>query len=74
MINDWRQSIELEPINLLDGPALLEMLKVPVTYCWSPGLVPRPRDWPEYVGKYNVIALLDHTLIDAYRRVWLLLP
>ncbi|KAG9566290.1 sterol glucosyltransferase, partial [Aureobasidium melanogenum] len=49
VINDWRQSIELEPINLLDGPALLEMLKVPVTYCWSPSLVPKPRDWPEYI-------------------------
>ncbi|KAH0361449.1 sterol glucosyltransferase, partial [Aureobasidium melanogenum] len=49
VINNWRQSIELEPINLLDGPALLEMLKVPVTYCWSPGLVPKPKDWPDFV-------------------------
>ncbi|KAG9660682.1 sterol glucosyltransferase, partial [Aureobasidium melanogenum] len=49
VINDWRESIELEPINYLDGPALAQMLKVPFTYCFSPGLVPKPKDWPDYV-------------------------
>ncbi|THX37818.1 UDP-Glycosyltransferase/glycogen phosphorylase [Aureobasidium pullulans] len=49
VINDWRESIQLEPINLLDGPALAKMLRVPFTYCWSPALVPKPRDWPEYI-------------------------
>ncbi|KAI4729882.1 UDP-Glycosyltransferase/glycogen phosphorylase [Aureobasidium sp. EXF-10728] len=49
VINDWRESIELEPINFMDGPTLARMLKVPFTYCWSPALVPKPRDWPEYI-------------------------
>ncbi|CAD0082687.1 unnamed protein product [Aureobasidium vineae] len=49
VINDWRDSIELEPINFMDGPTLARMLKVPFTYCWSPALVPKPRDWPEYI-------------------------
>lgn len=61
MINDWRESIELEPINFWDGPALTQMLKVPFTYCFSPGLVPKPKDWPEYVGKYSEITLFYHT-------------
>ncbi|KAH0269446.1 sterol glucosyltransferase, partial [Aureobasidium melanogenum] len=49
VINDWRESIELEPVNFLDGPALAQMLKIPFTYCFSPGLVPKPKDWPDYV-------------------------
>ncbi|TIA11655.1 UDP-Glycosyltransferase/glycogen phosphorylase [Aureobasidium pullulans] len=49
VINDWRESIQLEPINLLDGPALAQMLKIPFTYCWSPALVPKPHDWPGYI-------------------------
>ncbi|KAJ9271916.1 CAZyme family GT1 [Paecilomyces variotii] len=48
VINDWRQhELELEPISLSDGPFLLRTLNVPYTYCWSPGLVAKPDDWPE---------------------------
>ncbi|KAJ9490101.1 hypothetical protein VN97_g3169 [Penicillium thymicola] len=47
VINDWRKhELELEPISLSDGPFILTKLNVPYTYCWSPGLVPKPNDWP----------------------------
>ncbi|KAJ6125519.1 hypothetical protein N7471_012836 [Penicillium samsonianum] len=47
VINDWRKhELELEPISLSDGPFILTKLNVPYTYCWSPGLVPKPDDWP----------------------------
>ncbi|KAJ6190941.1 hypothetical protein N7519_000962 [Penicillium mononematosum] len=47
VINDWRKhELELEPISLSDGPFILSKLNVPYTYCWSPGLVPKPDDWP----------------------------
>ncbi|KAJ5170112.1 uncharacterized protein N7500_002895 [Penicillium coprophilum] len=47
VINDWRKhELELEPISLSDGPFILSRLNVPYTYCWSPGLVPKPEDWP----------------------------
>lgn len=34
---------------MFEGPSLADMLKVPVTYCWSPALVPKPADWPSYI-------------------------
>ncbi|KAJ6094223.1 hypothetical protein N7467_003068 [Penicillium canescens] len=47
VINDWRKhELGLEPISLSDGPFLLKTLQIPYTYCWSPGLVPKPHDWP----------------------------
>ncbi|KAJ4258957.1 hypothetical protein NW762_008045 [Fusarium torreyae] len=51
IINDWRVSIDLEPVPLTEGPGLAETLKVPFTYCWSPSLVPKPVDWPEHIGE-----------------------
>ncbi|KAJ6030987.1 hypothetical protein N7540_001719 [Penicillium herquei] len=47
IINDWRKhELGLEGISLSDGPFLLKNLEIPYTYCWSPGLVPKPHDWP----------------------------
>ncbi|KAH7199347.1 hypothetical protein DER44DRAFT_871736 [Fusarium oxysporum] len=45
VINEWRESIDLEHIAFSDGPCLIEKLQTPVTYCWSPALVPKPADW-----------------------------
>ncbi|KAI1393363.1 UDP-glucose,sterol transferase [Hypoxylon trugodes] len=46
LVNDWRdQTLSLEPIPTTEGCRLLETLKVPFSYCWSPGLIPRPSDW-----------------------------
>ena len=51
VINDWRKhELGLEPISLSDGPFLLKTLQIPYTYCWSPGLVPKPHDWPANAG------------------------
>ncbi|KAJ4019688.1 hypothetical protein NW766_003446 [Fusarium irregulare] len=49
IINAWRGTIDLEPIPFSEGPCLTETLRVPVTYCWSPALVPKPSDWPENI-------------------------
>ncbi|RBR15604.1 uncharacterized protein FIESC28_07245 [Fusarium coffeatum] len=49
IINAWRGTIDLEPIPFSEGPCLTETLRVPVTYCWSPALVPKPLDWPENI-------------------------
>ncbi|KAM6504791.1 hypothetical protein FSOLCH5_015281 [Fusarium solani] len=45
VINQWRESIDLEHIAFSEGPCLIEKLKTPITYCWSPALVPKPADW-----------------------------
>ncbi|KAJ5554843.1 hypothetical protein N7535_007286 [Penicillium sp. DV-2018c] len=49
VINDWRRSIDLEPISATEGPRLAETLKIPFTYCWSPTLMPKPKDWRAHI-------------------------
>ncbi|CAG8117443.1 unnamed protein product [Penicillium olsonii] len=49
VINQWRISIDLEPIAATVGPSLPEALQIPHTYCWSPALVPKPTDWPAHI-------------------------
>jgi hypothetical protein len=51
VINQWRKELGLDEVAMFEGPRLAEILKVPFTYCWSPALVPRPSDWPSYVGE-----------------------
>jgi len=51
LVNRWRtRTLDLEPVTDADGPKLVERLAIPHTYCWSPALVPRPDDWPSYIG------------------------
>ncbi|SPQ18621.1 46dc12d5-0840-4724-9e0b-fcc351d440a4 [Thermothielavioides terrestris] len=46
LINRFRTNVlDLEPLSLLWAPGLLNRLRVPVTYCWSPALTPKPADW-----------------------------
>jgi len=46
IINRFRENIlNLEPINVLNSPGILNRLKVSHTYCWSPILIPKPKDW-----------------------------
>ncbi|GAB7359677.1 hypothetical protein MBLNU230_g6855t1 [Neophaeotheca triangularis] len=49
VVNHWRRRIGLEPVPNTEGPVLASTLNVPFTYCWSPALVPRPRDWPAHI-------------------------
>ncbi|EXJ90861.1 hypothetical protein A1O1_03966 [Capronia coronata CBS 617.96] len=46
LINRFRvHTLGLEPVSTLWAPGQLSRLRVPMTYLWSPGLVPKPRDW-----------------------------
>ncbi|KAI6881446.1 UDP-Glycosyltransferase/glycogen phosphorylase [Hortaea werneckii] len=49
IINEWRRELGLEDVPLSEGARLAEGLKVPHTYCWSPALVSKPADWPDYI-------------------------
>lgn len=53
VINRFRSSIDLAPVPATEGPCLAEALEIPMTYCWSPALVPKPRDWPEHIGMHD---------------------
>jgi hypothetical protein len=45
-VNKFRaKTLGLEPVSTLWAPGQLYRLKVPHTYLWSPGLVPKPEDW-----------------------------
>ncbi|TKA81907.1 hypothetical protein B0A49_00140 [Cryomyces minteri] len=51
VINRFRQkSLGLEPISLMWAPGMLARLRIPYTYCWSPALIPKPRDWPNHIS------------------------
>ncbi|KAJ9161910.1 Glycosyltransferase family 1 protein [Coniochaeta hoffmannii] len=46
IINRFRaKCLGLDPVSLIWGPGMLQRLKVPHTYCWSPALIPKPKDW-----------------------------
>jgi hypothetical protein len=51
VINNWRRELDLDEVAMFEGPHLPEILRVPFTYCWSTALVPRPSDWPAYIGQ-----------------------
>lgn len=54
VINKWRKNMDLEPVPASEAPLLLESLRVPHTYCWSPSLVPAPKDWPDHIGLWHI--------------------
>ncbi|KAF1829068.1 UDP-Glycosyltransferase/glycogen phosphorylase [Decorospora gaudefroyi] len=46
LINRFRtQVLHLEEVSRLWAPGQLYRMKVPYTYMWSPGLIPKPKDW-----------------------------
>ena len=46
LVNRFRvQTLGLEPVSTLWAPGQLWRLRVPYTYLWSPGLIPKPSDW-----------------------------
>ena len=46
LVNRFRErTLGLEPVSTLWAPGQLYRLKVPHTYMWSPGLIPKPEDW-----------------------------
>ncbi|KAL2822662.1 hypothetical protein BJX63DRAFT_427218 [Aspergillus granulosus] len=58
IINRFRaKCLGLDPVSLVWGPGMLQRLKVPHTYCWSPALIPKPEDWGSHIsisGFYNL--------------------
>ncbi|KAK0733941.1 hypothetical protein B0T26DRAFT_635829 [Lasiosphaeria miniovina] len=46
VINRFRSRVlGLDPLSMIWAPGLLNRLRVPTTYCWSPALIPKPADW-----------------------------
>ncbi|CAG8237173.1 unnamed protein product [Penicillium salamii] len=73
VINDWRATLDLEPVPATEGPSLCDTLKVPFTYCWSPSLMPKPIEWPAHIDVCGFFfrSLPDYTPprdLDAFLR------
>lgn len=50
VINKFREkSLGLEPVSIMWAPGMASRLRIPYTYCWSPALIPKPRDWGNYI-------------------------
>jgi len=51
VINRFRErALGLDPISLIWAPGMLTRLRVPYTYCWSPALIPKPKDWGKHIS------------------------
>ncbi|KAL6713865.1 hypothetical protein ACLMJK_008359 [Lecanora helva] len=50
VINRFREkSLNLEPVSLMWAPGMASRLRIPYTYCWSPALIPKPKDWGPHI-------------------------
>jgi len=49
------ETLQLPPLALTDGAALLEDHEVPFTYLWPASLVPKPEDWGPHIDLANFI-------------------
>ncbi|RTE81520.1 hypothetical protein BHE90_003977 [Fusarium euwallaceae] len=65
IINRFRaKCLGLDPVSMIWGPGMLQRLKIPHTYCWSPALIPKPKDWGSHVsvsGFYLLNLASDYT-------------
>lgn len=51
IINRFRQKyLGLDEISLMRAPGMLQRQRVPHTYCWSPALIPKPKDWGQNIS------------------------
>lgn len=51
LINGFRiRTLGLEPLSVRSGPGILDRLKIPWTYCFSPEIVKKPDDWKNHIG------------------------
>jgi hypothetical protein len=46
IVNKFRTDIvRMDELGSLWAPSLIQRAKIPHTYCWSPSLIPKPKDW-----------------------------
>ena len=49
--NKFRKEIlGLAEISQASATTMLHRLRIPYTYCWSPALIPKPRDWGRHIS------------------------
>jgi sterol 3beta-glucosyltransferase len=67
VINSFRKNmLGLESLTSSQGAGVLDMLKIPWTYCWSDSLLPMPKDWKEHIGRFTTFTSTDKTDISGF--------
>ncbi len=65
IINRFRlKCLGLDPVSTIWAPGMLQRLRIPHTYCWSPALLPKPNDWGSHIsiaGFYFLNMASDYT-------------
>ena len=55
VINRFRvKTLGLYPLSICSGPSVTEIFEVPWTYCFSPSLIPKPKDWKNHIGGFLI--------------------
>ncbi|KAH7311031.1 UDP-glucose,sterol transferase [Rhexocercosporidium sp. MPI-PUGE-AT-0058] len=50
IINKFRkETLDLGIITQASAVSMLHRLRIPYTYCWSPALIPKPKDWGSHI-------------------------
>ncbi|KAF7718745.1 Sterol 3-beta-glucosyltransferase [Penicillium ucsense] len=50
LVNRFRKTcLTLDPLDTITGSSVTHTLKIPYTYFWSQGLLPKPPDWPDHI-------------------------
>jgi hypothetical protein len=50
VVNKFRRNVlRLEDLSPIWAPSIIQRAKIPYTYCWSPGLIPKPKDWGAHI-------------------------
>ncbi|TVY48892.1 Sterol 3-beta-glucosyltransferase [Lachnellula occidentalis] len=51
IINKFRKdTLDLGSLSQAAGTTVLHRLRIPYTYCWSPALIPKPKDWGPHIS------------------------
>ena len=76
LVNQFRtKTLGLDPISALWAPGQVSRMRVPMTYLFSPGLVPKPKDWGDHIDIAGYVFLdlassfkPDKTLLDFLKK------
>jgi sterol 3beta-glucosyltransferase len=65
VINDFRtDKLGLQSLTVRSGPGVVDRLKIPWTYCFSPEIVPKPDDWQNHI---DVVGFYFLNLASGYQ-------
>ena len=50
VVNKFRRNVlRLDELGPIWAPSIVQRAKIPYTYCWSPSLIPKPKDWGAHI-------------------------